>query len=148
MFFGVTSQDFGLSSIVAKGKVRKLALELQNHMHPNFKQHWMTGFKQHWMTGYSLITYPSAMPFCQVQCPCSTQDSQAMSTKAGTPYYVAPQARVNIFCNLAGLVFQHHEVRCCRETTITLVIFGVVESSCEELSGLVMKLCWVQFISE
>lgn len=38
VFFGLTSQDFGLSSIVAKGKVRKPALELRNHMHPNFKQ--------------------------------------------------------------------------------------------------------------
>ena len=102
----------------------------------------------HWMTGYSPITYPSAMPFGQVQCPCSTQHSQAMSTKAGTPYYVAPQARVNIFCNLADWFSNITEVRCCRETTITLVIFGVVESSCEELSGLVLNLCWVQFIWE
>ena len=121
MFFGLTSQDFGLSSIVAKGKVRQPAFELQNHMHPNFKQgsfstchtisipvsfhkkrsetdsrQTLNGgleYIHHWMTGYSPITYPSAMPFCQVQCPCSTQHSQAMSTKAGTPYYVAPQAR-------------------------------------------------------
>lgn len=149
-FFNL-SYDFNTSIVLQKAFWDRLKIYFE----------WRTWIYIHdWMTGYSQVTYRSAMPFCQVQCPCSTQHSQAMSTKAGTPYYVAPQARGvvdikiwgavlyrYIFCNFV-LVFQHHEVRCCRETTITLVIFGVVESSCEELSGLVLKLCRVQFIWE